>query len=232
MQASNAPSKIYTPFAVSGTKNSIPIPSQISTTPGKASYTDGFPPLTLTPVASGGVPPFGADFNGILNAITQIQQWQSGGGTFSYDATWNTDNSGYPKGALLLKADESGFWFNTTDGNATDPDASGAGWVDLGAALASVVGGVGKTWQDMSASRALGTTYTNNSGGPIEVIVSANSTTASALMTATLGGLSVQGPAQATPGINASMSFTVPNGVTYSVSMVGSTTLAAWAELR
>ena len=147
MQASNAPSKIYTPFAVSGTKNSIPIPSQISTTPGKASYTDGFPPLTLTPVASGGVPPFGADFNGILNAITQIQQWQSGGGMFSYDATWNSDNSGYPKGAMLLKGAGIGYWMNTVDANANDPDTGGTGWLDIS-------GGVVGTARNLRASLA------------------------------------------------------------------------------
>ncbi len=147
MQANNAPTKIYTPFAVSGTKNSIPIPSQISTTPGKASYTDGFPPLTLTPVASGGVPPFGADFNGILNAITQIQQWQSGGGMFSYDATWNSDNSGYPKGAMLLKGAGIGYWMNTVDANANDPDTGGTGWLDIS-------GGVVGTARNLRASLA------------------------------------------------------------------------------
>lgn len=76
MQASNIPSKVPLPFANSGTKNAIPTASQIGVTPGAASLTDGFPPLTMTPLASGGVPPAGADFNGILNLITAIQQWQ------------------------------------------------------------------------------------------------------------------------------------------------------------
>ncbi len=129
MQADNAPSKVYLPFATSGTKNTIPIPSQISVTPGKASFADGFPPLTFTPVASGGVPPFGADFNGILNAITAIQQWQCGGGLFGYDATWSSDNSGYAKGSLLVKGSGPGFWLNLSDSNATDPDTGGAGWI-------------------------------------------------------------------------------------------------------
>ncbi len=110
---------------------------------------------------------------------------------------------------------------------------AGTAWILLNSTgLDRQLGGAGQSWQDVTASRALGTTYTNNTGRPIQVIVSANSSTPSALMTATLGGVSIEGPAQGTSGINASMSFVIPNGVTYSVSMVGSTTLAAWAELR
>lgn len=139
MLLSNAPSKIVVPFASTGTKNTIPVPSQIGVTAGAASYTDGFPPLTMTPVSSGGIPPFGADFNGILNAVTAIQLWQSGGGQFSYDATWSSDNGGYPKGAMLLKGTGSGYWVCTADNNTTNPDGgSPANWVDFGQILAAV----------------------------------------------------------------------------------------------
>ncbi|CAB3907644.1 hypothetical protein LMG26842_05695 [Achromobacter dolens] len=129
MQASNAPTKIQVPFANSGAKNTIPIPSQVSVTPGLASFTTGFPPATMTPLVAGGVPPYGQDMNGILYAITTIQQWQSAGGSFKYDAAWSAANSGYPAGAVLVKSDSTGFWFNNVDGNTADPDAGGAGWV-------------------------------------------------------------------------------------------------------
>lgn len=131
MQQSNAPSKIKLPFANSGTKNTIPVPSQIGITPGLASYTDGFPPLTFTPVASGGVPPYGADFNGVLNAITAINRWNNAGAGYAYDSAFATDSNvgGYPKGARILRADGNGYWLNQTDNNTTDPDAGGAGWV-------------------------------------------------------------------------------------------------------
>lgn len=129
MQASNAPTKIQIPFANSGAKNTIPIESQIGVTPGLASYTTGFPPLTMTQVVAGGVPPYGQDVNGILNAITAIQQWQSGGGMFKYDSVWSAANSGYAAGALLVRADNGGLWFNLVDGNTTDPDAGpSASW--------------------------------------------------------------------------------------------------------
>lgn len=134
MQASNIPSKVPLPFANSGTKNAIPTASQIGVTPGAASLTDGFPPLTMTPLASGGVPPAGADFNGILNLITAIQQWQSAGGNFKYDSAFSTSVGGYPKGAVLVNSTNDGMWFNLADNNTTNPDAtdgSAANWAPI-----------------------------------------------------------------------------------------------------
>ncbi len=198
MQADNAPSKVYLPFATSGTKNTIPIPSQISVTPGKASFTDGFPPLTFTPVASGGVPPFGADFNGILNAITAIQQWQCGGGLFGYDATWSSDNSGYAKGSLLVKGSGPGFWLNLSDSNATDPDTGGAGWI--GFDPATVQSGAYFTAPDTGTVNALAITLSPAPAAltpgmmvAVDNIVATN-TGASALNVNGLGTLPIQLP--------------------------------------
>jgi hypothetical protein len=133
MNDSNIPVKISLPFANAGTKNTIPVASQIGVTAGAASFTDGFPPLTFTPLASGGVPPFGADFNGILNALSAMLQWESAGGLFPYDAAFSTAVSGYPKGALLAKSGFNGYWQNLVDGNTSNPDTGGANWVDAGA---------------------------------------------------------------------------------------------------
>lgn len=135
MQSSNIPTnRVSIPFANSGTKNTIPNVSQIGITPGAASYTDGFPPLTFTPIAAGGVPPFGADFNGILNALSAWVLWFTAAGTAApWNSTYSTAIGGYPKGALIPKATLDGFWLNTTDNNTTNPDTGGAGWNDSGA---------------------------------------------------------------------------------------------------
>jgi len=135
MLASAIPSKVPLPFANSGTKNTIPTASQIGITPGAASLTDGFPPLTLTPVASGGLPPFGADFNGIFNLITAVQQWQSAGGSFAFDSVFSTAIGGYPQGAILLGSDKQTCWLNLADNNTTNPDTAGvaANWIALDA---------------------------------------------------------------------------------------------------
>lgn len=126
MQASASPSLIPVPFANSGTKNVIP--TNASPTPGLASLDTGFPPLTMTPIAAGGIPPAGADFNGILNLLSAANRWAQAGGGYTYSSTFSTAIGGYPKGAVLLNASMTGFWLNGVDNNTSNPDAGGANW--------------------------------------------------------------------------------------------------------
>ncbi len=134
MQLSNIPGKLLLPFANAGGKSIIPVASQIGITAGAASLTDGFPPLTRTPIAAGGVPPSGLDMNGILYEMSAIVRWANAGGGYPYDGTFATDTNvgGYPKGARIMRSDGQGYWFNTAENNTTDPEAAGAaaaGWV-------------------------------------------------------------------------------------------------------
>lgn len=129
MDSTSAPTKIELPFADAGGKRVIPVPSQVPGDPGAASFTDGFPPLTRTPIAAGGIPPMGIDMNGILNMITAVQQWQSAGGLFAFDPVFATAVGGYPKGAYVISADESVIWLNTAEDNTANPDTVGTGWV-------------------------------------------------------------------------------------------------------
>lgn len=139
MQLSNAPSQLVLPFANSGQKNNIPVQSQIGITPGAASYTDGFPPLTMMAVSAGGVPPSGLDFNGLLYEMSSTDVWFNAGGGFPYNSAFATAVGGYPKGARVLRADGSAYWFNTVDSNMSNPDTGGAGWiVDGGRPTSSV----------------------------------------------------------------------------------------------
>lgn len=130
MQASHSPKKSAVPFANSGTKNTIPVESKIGVTPGLASFTDGFPPLTMTPLAAGGVPPYGADFNGILNFLSSAVRWSQAGGRYRYDAEFAAAVGGYPKGAMLAAVSGYGNWQSLVDNNMADPDGGGGGWVD------------------------------------------------------------------------------------------------------
>lgn len=146
MLLTNEPDKIPLPFASAGAKNTIPEASQIGITPGAASLTDGFPPLTRTPIAGGGVPPSGLDMNGILYEMSAVVRWANAGGGYVYDEIFATDVNvdGYPKGARILRSDGLGYWFNTVDDNITDPEGAGAvlaGWVPdftTGAALVTM----------------------------------------------------------------------------------------------
>lgn len=135
MQSSALPSRIPKKWAAaaSGTYvRDIPEASQIGTTPGAASYTDGFVPLNATAIASGGIPPDVRDMNGILRAVTQGLQWFQAGGYALYNGAFSTAISGYPKGALLASSANDGtYWLNGTEDNTNDPDVTPTGWTRL-----------------------------------------------------------------------------------------------------
>lgn len=94
--------------------------------------------------------------------------------------------------------------------------------------VTNALGGAGQTLQDLTASRVLGTTYTNSTGRPIWVSV-AVTLSAGSTMTGTLNGIIVcrgfaqEGASQAWSG------FIVPNGATYSVT---GSTITSWVEVR
>lgn len=133
MLASDIPVKFQVPFAdgAGGGYITEPVPYAPGS-PGRASLTEGFPPTAFVPVASGGIPPWGADMNGILNQATAWLQWaQAGGAPAVYDATFSGQIGGYPAGAVL-RASTTGngrFWISTVDNNTSNPDASGANWL-------------------------------------------------------------------------------------------------------
>lgn len=129
MQVSTSPTLVPLPFADSGAKNVIP--EAASPTPGLASLTTGFPPVTMTPLAAGGIPPAGQDMNGILNLISQTTRWTQAGGPFAYNTGFATDSNvnGYPQGAVISRADYTGQWISTVDNNTVNPDTVGTNWV-------------------------------------------------------------------------------------------------------
>ena len=81
--------------------------------------------------------------------------------------------------------------------------------------------GYGQTWQDVTATRAAGTTYTNSTGKPIMVLIRANSSTGYLLTNG------VQFPYSGTASTQTSV--IIPNGGTYSYP---TSTFNLWAELR
>ena len=67
-----------------------------------ATFAGGFPDITMTPVNAGGIPPSGADMNGILYILsTLLFNAQNGVGINEYNATSQTQNGGYPQNAIL-----------------------------------------------------------------------------------------------------------------------------------
>lgn len=135
MKAINIPTRIQLPFgngAGGGFIRTVPVASQIGIQNGAASYTDGFPPLTFQPVASGGVPPFGQDMNGVLNQISAWSRWYAAGGARAWDSAFSTAIGGYPQGSIISALIPGSQWISTVDDNVTNPDTGGAGWSPYG----------------------------------------------------------------------------------------------------
>lgn len=132
MQDSNQPAKIplkWASAAGAGYITTIPLLSQIGIANGRASWTDGFPPLNFQPTAAGGVPPFGADFNGVFQAVSSGLQWVQAGAPMPFDGTFATNIGGYPKGSLIPDATTFGaYWLSTVDNNTSDPAAMSGAW--------------------------------------------------------------------------------------------------------
>jgi hypothetical protein len=145
----NAPVKIVEPFAVNaapsggfGGIRTVPVPSQISSTPGAASFNDGFPPLTMTPITpNGGVVMSGLDMNGVLFQTSAPTWWLNSGGGFPFDATFAAAVGGYPIGARVLNAAGTGYWLSVVDNNTANPDVTASAvpdWIPLFNVTASV----------------------------------------------------------------------------------------------
>jgi hypothetical protein len=121
--------KVQTAFAANAGAPYVTVIPQSTSASGRASWQAGFPPINFVPIASGGVPPYGQDMNGILNAMSAWTKWQSAGGPVSYDAGFASAVGGYPQGAVLTAANGLGWWVSAADNNATNPDSGGAGWL-------------------------------------------------------------------------------------------------------
>lgn len=91
--------------------------------------------------------------------------------------------------------------------------------------------GIGQTWQDLTASRAGDTTYTNTTGKPIMISVSTNLANATVGLNIFVDGVSVYNTVIRPSGtVQAAGSVIVPDGSTYSVTFTSG--LGAWRELR
>lgn len=127
--APTRPTNYATPFAVSGTKNTIP---SAPTGTNRASFTEGFPAVTMQPLTSGGQPPSGNDFNGLFYDYSSHIVWINAGGQYRFDAALSTAMGGYPKD-MVLQANAGGASYislinnNTNDFNS-DPTQIGVTW--------------------------------------------------------------------------------------------------------
>lgn len=141
-----------------------------------------------------------------------------------YSASARTNVAFRVAGFIDITEATAGTW-------ATAPSlVQGAG----GVVLASVSGfGYGQTYQDLTVSRALTTTYYNTTGRPILVSVTATQNGngyAEALVNGVVIAASEQGY---TTGARLGITIIVPSGASYSVQVTSAVgTLTKWFELR
>ncbi|ENR5770017.1 tail fiber protein [Salmonella enterica] len=133
MKLNDTPRQLAVPFASDGDKNTVPDKAtQQTKESGNAAYDSGFPPVTMTPIAAGGIPPHGRDFNGLMHDITAAIRYAQAGGLYTYNADFARAIGGYAKGAILAGTETPSIWQNTIDDNLTGPeDGDSAGWVNL-----------------------------------------------------------------------------------------------------
>jgi hypothetical protein len=115
-----------------------------------------------------------------------------------------------------------------TAGNVLTSD--GTNWVSS----ASQSIGLQQTWQNVTASRAYATTYTNTTGRPIFIVVGTSASSLNGSLGITIDGVMVNGGNSAPNGGGVTVSCLIPPGSTYSVSVTGGSVaaLANWQELR
>ena len=138
MAGAPSPVPILIPWAALASstyaQSPMPVPSQLPGNPGRASYTDGFPPQTFESILSGGTGPDGRDMNGVLKDLSTNIVALSGGQYYEFNSTFATDYGGYAVGAIVAMANGLGLWINRVSGNTNNPDTTAAatsGWVPL-----------------------------------------------------------------------------------------------------
>lgn len=251
------PDIITVPFgenAAPETINPIPVTRDSGDDPQQATWSEGFPRVTMQPLVTGGIPPKGQDFNGILKALSEHTVFQNAGGVYR----WSADvvaAGGYDKGAVVQADDGIRSYVSITDGNTQA--LGGSNWLlismpiataaqaqeltssdtlitpqRLGDSMNSHVLGMGQTWQVVS--RDLDTNYSNTTGRPIAVCARIDSGTVTSVpsifrITGSVDGVTVAGDGEirtvaSSASSYASISFIVPPGSVYNLRAQGGVT--------
>lgn len=113
----NNPRLIITPFAEVGDKSTIP--ESVGALSNSATWQAGFPPVTMTNKAAGGLAPRGQDVNGVLYDITSNLKHLQSGGAYQFDAAYASAIGGYQKDALVYNSGQSAMYQSLIDGNTS-----------------------------------------------------------------------------------------------------------------
>lgn len=117
------PKLLSKPWASDGLKNNIPAERDGGLAQEAATYAEGFPSITMTPISVGGKPPSGKDMNGVLYEISAHTVWQNQGGRYRFDQAFCDAVGGYPKGAVLINDTLDTEYISLADANTHNPNS-------------------------------------------------------------------------------------------------------------
>lgn len=117
------PKLLSKPWASDGLKNNIPAERGGGLAQEAATYAEGFPSITMTPISVGGKPPSGKDMNGVLYEISAHTVWQNQGGRYRFDQAFCDAVGGYPKGAVLINDTLDTEYISLADANTHNPNS-------------------------------------------------------------------------------------------------------------
>ena len=129
------PDLILIPFgknATAGTIEPIPDTAGPGDGPQKATWNYGFPQVTMTPLAAGGIPPQGQDINGVLKAISEHTVFTGHGGQYKWSSAYVTASGGYSIGDVIQADDGLNSYVSLVNTNTanfnTTPASIGVSW--------------------------------------------------------------------------------------------------------
>ncbi|MXV44382.1 hypothetical protein GS501_04885 [Saccharibacter sp. 17.LH.SD] len=123
-----------------GSLETYPIPVNTEEK-GRVSILKGFPVENFTPISSGGIPPAGADFNGLFRTLSEAIRASESGVIRPYNAAYAQEIGGYPQSALVSDpANPIRLFISTIDDNLANAtnDNSGA-WFSLSDSTAAAI---------------------------------------------------------------------------------------------
>jgi hypothetical protein len=207
------PTYIPEPFAANADPAYVNTIPETTATPGRASLDLGFPPITMTPVVSGGIPPQGQDMNGILKLVSEHTVFQQAGGLYNFSQTWIDDGNVYGLGALILSDDGTTVYQSSSAVNDTNPnsDSLAAGWtvVAFTAGIQTIAVGTGGAIPlGLNTAAAPILVFTGAPSAPMTITLPRHQSRQWLIVNATTGGQTMT-VKTAAPG---SLSVTIPAG--------------------